>query len=105
MLEWKLFDFNKPAAKHVVKYENYTYKNPSRIPEMTTYICERCNTHFNKQSSLINHNKRFHAAFDETEKGKKREETRKLHTVWEKKQKWIIKREREFKTQHLIKDF
>ena len=26
-----------------------------------------------KQSSLINHNKRFHAAFDQTEKGKKRE--------------------------------
>lgn len=63
----------QPAAKHVVKYENYTYKNPSRIPEMTTYICERCNTHFKKQSSLINHNKRFHAAFDQTEKGKKRE--------------------------------
>ena len=59
----------QPAAKHVVKYENYTYKNPSRIPEMTTYICERCNTHFKKQSSLINHNKRFHAAFDQTEKG------------------------------------
>ena len=63
----------QPAAKHVVKYENYTYKNPSKIPEMTTYICERCNTHFKKQSSLINHNKRFHAAFDQTEKGKKRE--------------------------------
>ena len=63
----------QPAAKHVVKYENYTYKNPSRIPEMTTYICERCNTHFKKQSILINHNKRFHAAFDQTEKGKKRE--------------------------------
>ena len=63
----------QPAAKHVVKYENYTYKKPSRIPEMTTYICERCNTHFKKQSSLINHNKRFHAAFDQTEKGKKRE--------------------------------
>ena len=62
----------QPTAKHVVKYENYTYKNPSRIPEMTTYICERCNTHFKKQSSLINHNKRFHAAFDQTEKGKKR---------------------------------
>ncbi len=62
----------QPAAKHVVKYENYTYKKPSRIPEMTTYICERCNTHFKKQSSLINHNKRFHAAFDQTEKGKKR---------------------------------
>ena len=63
----------QPAAKHVVKYENYTYKNPSRIPEMTTYICERCNTHFKKQSTLINHNKWFHAAFDQTEKGKKRE--------------------------------
>ena len=63
----------QPTAKHVVKYENYTYKKPSRIPEMTTYICERCNTHFKKQSSLINHNKRFHAAFDQTEKGKKRE--------------------------------
>ena len=62
----------QPTAKHVVKYENYTYKKPSRIPEMTTYICERCNTHFKKQSSLINHNKRFHAAFDQTEKGKKR---------------------------------
>ena len=62
----------QPAAKHVVKYENYTYKKPSRIPEMTTYICERCNTHFKKQSSLINHNKRFHAAFNQTEKGKKR---------------------------------
>ena len=36
------------------------------------YTCTRCNTNFKKQSSLMNHNKRFHAAFDQVEKGYKR---------------------------------
>ena len=36
------------------------------------YTCTRCNTNFKKQSSLMNHNKRFHAAFDQVEKGHKR---------------------------------
>merc|ERR1711872_215395 len=36
------------------------------------YTCTRCNTNFKKQSSLMNHNKRFHATFDQVEKGHKR---------------------------------
>ena len=36
------------------------------------YTCTRCNTNFMKQSSLENHNNRFHAAFNQTEKGMKR---------------------------------
>ena len=36
------------------------------------YTCTRCNTNFLKQSSLINHNNRFHAAFKQIEKGEKR---------------------------------
>ena len=51
-----------------VKYEPYT----KQIPTKMTYICTRCNTSYKKESSLINHNKRFHNAFNQSVKGVKR---------------------------------
>ena len=59
-----------PPSKSMVKYEGYIKNKP--VPVKMTYICTRCNTSFNKQSSLINHNKRFHAAFNQSVKGVKR---------------------------------
>ena len=57
-------------SKSMAKYEEYIKNKP--VPVKMTYICTRCNTSFNKQSSLINHNKRFHAAFNQSVKGVKR---------------------------------
>merc|ERR1712208_10630 len=59
--------------KNVAKYQGYISTKPSTTPDMITYICTRCNTHFKKESSLLRHNKRFHPEFDQTVKGKKRE--------------------------------
>ena len=59
-----------PPSKSMGKYEGYIKNKP--VPVKMSYICTRCNTTFNKQSSLINHNKRFHAAFNQSVKGVKR---------------------------------
>ena len=58
------------ALPSPVKYEVYT--KSKQVPTMMSYICTRCNTSFMKESSLINHNKRFHHAFNQSVKGKKR---------------------------------
>ena len=58
------------ALPSPVKYEVYT--KSKQIPTMMSYICTRCNTSFMKESSLINHNKRFHHAFNQSVKGVKR---------------------------------
>ena len=63
----------QPTPKNVAKYQGYVSTKPSTTPDMITYICTRCNTHFKKESSLLRHNKRFHPEFDQTVKGKKRE--------------------------------
>ena len=60
-----------PPSKSMGKYEGYIKNKP--VPVKMSYICTRCNTTFNKQSSLINHNKRFHAAFNQSVKGVKRQ--------------------------------
>ena len=62
-----------PTPKNVAKYQGYVSTKPSTTPDMITYICTRCNTHFKKESSLLRHNKRFHPEFEQTVKGKKRE--------------------------------
>ena len=61
------------TPKNVAKYQGYISTKPSTSPDMITYICTRCNTHFKKESSLLRHNKRFHPEFEQTVKGKKRE--------------------------------
>ena len=63
----------QPTPKNVAKYQGYISTKPSTSPDMITYICTRCNTHFKKESSLLKHNKRFHPEFEQTVKGKKRE--------------------------------
>ena len=63
----------QPTPKNVAKYQGYISTKPSTSPDMITYICTRCNTHFKKESSLLRHNKRFHPEFEQTVKGKKRE--------------------------------
>ena len=63
----------QPTPKNVAKYQGYVSTKPSTTPDMITYICTRCNTHFKKESSLLKHNKRFHPEFEQTVKGKKRE--------------------------------
>ena len=63
----------QPTEKNVAKYQGYISTKPSTSPDMITYICTRCNTHFKKESSLLRHNKRFHPEFEQTVKGKKRE--------------------------------
>ena len=63
----------QPTPKNVAKYHGYISTKPSSSPDMITYICTRCNTHFKKESSLLRHNKRFHPEFEQTVKGKKRE--------------------------------
>ena len=60
----------KLALPSPVKYEVYT--KSKQIPTLMSYICSRCNTSFKKKSSLINHNERFHHAFNQTVKGVKR---------------------------------
>ena len=61
-------------TKALIPYNDYismTVK-PDVRKKNVFYTCTRCNTNFRKQSSLMNHNKRFHAAFDQVEKGHKR---------------------------------
>ena len=61
-------------TKALIPYNDYismTVK-PDVRKKNVFYTCTRCNTNFKKQSSLMNHNKRFHAAFDQVEKGHKR---------------------------------
>ena len=61
-------------TKALIPYNDYismTVK-PDVRKKNVFYKCTRCNTNFKKQSSLMNHNKRFHAAFDQVEKGHKR---------------------------------
>ena len=61
-----------PPSNSPVKYEGYI--ESKQIPVKMTYICTRCNNMpFKKESSLINHNNRFHAAFKQTVKGVKRQ--------------------------------
>ena len=60
------------ASKAMVPYNDYISIGASPGEKRVFYTCTRCNTNFTKQSSLINHNKRFHAAFEQTEKGLKR---------------------------------
>ena len=62
------------ASKAMVPYNDYISigARPEVNKKKVFYTCTRCNTNFTKQSSLINHNKRFHAAFEQTEKGLKR---------------------------------
>ena len=60
--------------KAVIPYNDYISMSatPDVRKKKVFYTCTRCNTNFIKQSSLMNHNKRFHAAFDQVEKGHKR---------------------------------
>ena len=62
------------ANKAVIPYNDYISirATPDVRKKNVFYTCTRCNTNFIKQSSLMNHNKRFHAAFDQVEKGHKR---------------------------------
>ena len=57
--------YSHPSKSSKNNFQSYT--SPHLL-----YICTRCNTHFKKESSLINHNKRFHAAFEQSKKGSKR---------------------------------
>ena len=62
-------------TKALIPYKDYismTAKPVDARKKNVFYTCTRCNTNFKKQSSLMNHNKRFHAAFDQVEKGHKR---------------------------------
>ena len=62
-------------TKALIPYKDYismTTKPVDARKKNVFYTCTRCNTNFKKQSSLMNHNKRFHAAFDQVEKGHKR---------------------------------
>ena len=61
-------------TKAMIPYNDYISMSakPDVRKKNVFYTCTRCNTNFKKQSSLMNHNKRFHAAFDQVEKGHKR---------------------------------
>ncbi len=61
-------------TKALIPYNDYISMSvkPDVRKKNVFYTCTRCNTNFRKQSSLMNHNKRFHAAFDQVEKGHKR---------------------------------
>ena len=61
-------------TKALIPYNEYISMTgkPDVRKKNVFYTCTRCNTNFKKQSSLMNHNKRFHAAFDQVEKGHKR---------------------------------
>ena len=61
-------------TKAMIPYNDYISMSakPDVRKKNVFYTCTRCNTNFKKQSSLMNHNKRFHAAFDQVEKGYKR---------------------------------
>ena len=61
-------------TKALIPYNDYISMSakPDVRKKNVFYTCTRCNTNFKKQSSLMNHNKRFHAAFDQIEKGHKR---------------------------------
>ena len=61
-------------TKALIPYNDYISMSvkPDVRKKNVFYTCTRCNTNFKKQSSLMNHNKRFHAAFDQVEKGHKR---------------------------------
>ena len=61
-------------TKAMIPYNDYISMSakPDVKKKNVFYTCTRCNTNFKKQSSLMNHNKRFHAAFDQVEKGHKR---------------------------------
>ena len=61
-------------TKALIPYNEYISMTgkPDVRKKNVFYTCTRCNTNFKKQSSLMNHNKRFHAAFDQIEKGHKR---------------------------------
>ena len=62
-------------TKALIPYKDYismTTKPVDARKKNVFYTCTRCNTNFKKQSSLMNHNKRFHAAFDQVLKGHKR---------------------------------
>ena len=61
-------------TKALIPYNDYISMTakPDVRKKNVFYTCTRCNTNFKKQSSLMNHNKRFHAAFDQVEKGHKR---------------------------------
>ena len=61
-------------SKAMIPYGDYITMGakPKRNMTKVFYTCTRCNTNFLKQSSLINHNNRFHDAFKQTEKGMKR---------------------------------
>ena len=62
------------GTKAMIPYNDYISMTakPDVRKKNVFYTCTRCNTNFKKQSSLMNHNKRFHAAFDQVEKGHKR---------------------------------
>ena len=62
------------GTKALIPYNDYISMTakPDVRKKNVFYTCTRCNTNFKKQSSLMNHNKRFHAAFDQVEKGHKR---------------------------------
>ena len=64
--------FETNASKAMVPYNNYVSMSTTPGEKQVFYTCTRCNTNFTKERSLINHNKRFHAAFEQTEKGHKR---------------------------------
>merc|ERR1712212_1458019 len=59
------------GTKALIPYNDYISMTakPDVRKKNVFYTCTRCNTNFKKQSSLMNHNKRFHAAFDQVEKG------------------------------------
>ena len=61
-------------TKALIPYNDYISMTakPDVRKKNVFYTCTRCNTNFKKQSSLMNHNKRFHAAFDQVLKGHKR---------------------------------
>ena len=40
----------QPTPKNVAKYQGYISTKPSTTPDMITYICTRCNTHFKKKA-------------------------------------------------------
>ena len=61
-------------TKALIPYNDYISMTgkPDVRKKNVFYTCTRCNTNFKKQSSLMNHNKRFRAAFDQVLKGHKR---------------------------------
>ena len=84
----------KPSANYQ-DYDSTTQDDKTKI----TFKCTICNTDFKKKTSLMRHNRDFHDAFHQTERGEKRKasknesSTKRMKTVsrGEKRKSTMIK--------------